>query len=485
MRCASFKAALLPRVALLPSSCGPAIGHNENGKTPFLSYRSHVFASKIVSAAPAVAALLAASLLFPALTQAQNGAAANPDFVQPGGTIPAGTRITVQNWQNYEQFMPDGMIALFQGGYYWKMPPDVEMEVGPSVIHPLPKTYLDATEKYASQVKLLELPDGRLLLNGYLGGTPFPNPADPHKGWKILANLWYRYMPHLLVDTYSTGCYVDSVGNISCDADEIVYRQLSFNTDPGIPVTIPGAEGKFYSQWAMTVEPEQQKYHASLIISYSNLSKPEDAFVFNPTLRRHQPISTLARCAPSAGSDATRDDSRFGFDADLTQMQVEYIGAKKILALVDADLPQGEFPAGYDMPLGWPTPTWGKWQVRDVDVISVSKIPSLAADYCYGKRVMYVDRAFSGAVWEDLYDSNMKPWKFVGLFLRTLNVPRVGPTNVTGSQVEAFWNIQNKHATFFGDPAGGRPFYVNDQAPEAYNDVGEYTTPSGLDEIMR
>jgi len=359
-----------------------------------------MFASKIISAAPAVAALLAAGLLFPALTQAQNGAAANPDSVQSGGTIPAGTRITVKNWQNYKQFMPDGMIALFQGAYYWKMPPDVEMEVGPIVIHPLPKTYLDATEKYASQVRLLELPDGRLLLNGYQGGTPFPNPADPHKGWKILANLWYRYMPHLLVDTYGTGCYVDSVGSISCDADEIVYRQLSFNTDLGIPVNIPDAEGKFYSQWAMTVEPEQQKYHASLIISYSNLSKPEDAYVFNPTLRRHQAVSTSARCAPSAGSDATRDDSRFGFDADLTQVQVEYIGTKKILALVDADLPQAEFPAGYDMPLGWPTPTWGKWQVRDVDVISVRKIRSLVADYCYGKRVMYVDRAFSGAVWE-------------------------------------------------------------------------------------
>ena len=134
-----------------------------------------MFASKIVSAAPAVAALLAASLLFPALTQAQNGAAANPDFVQPGGTIPAGTRITVQNWQNYEQFMPDGMIALFQGGYYWKMPPDVEMEVGPTVIHSLPQAYLDVTEKYASQIKLVELPDGRLLLNGYQGGTPTAN----------------------------------------------------------------------------------------------------------------------------------------------------------------------------------------------------------------------------------------------------------------------------------------------------------------------
>ena len=446
-----------------------------------------MLASNTVSAL-AVSALLAVCALFPAFTQAQNGPAANlgvAGSVPPPGTIPAGTRITVENWQNYKQFMPDGMIALFQGSHYWKMPPDVEMEVGPTVIHPLPKTYRDATDKYASQVKLVELPGGRLSLNGYQGGTPFPDPADPHRGWKILANLWYRYIPHLLVDTYGTGCYVDSFSSISCDADEIVYRQLSFNTDPGIPVNVPGSGGKFYSEWAMTLAPEQQKYHASLTMLYSNLSRPEDRYVFTPALRRHQTVSASARCAPSTGSDATPDDARFGFDSDLTQMQVEYIGAKKILALVDADLPQGKFPAGYDMPLGWPTPAWGKWQVRDVDVISVSKIPSLGPGYCYGKRVMYVDRAFSGAVWEDLYDSNMKPWKFVGLFLRTLNIPLVGPANVTGSQVEAFWDIQNKHATFFSDPAGGRPFYVNDQSPQGYSDVVKYTTPGGLDDIMR
>ncbi len=236
----------------------------------------------------AVSALLVFCPLFRALTQAQNGAAGNPGFadsVPPGGTIPAGTRITVNNWQKYKQFMPDGMVALFQRRYYWKMPSDVEMEVGPTVIHPLPKTYLAATEKYASQVTLLDLPDGRLSLSGYQGGTPFPNPAGPNKGWKILANLWYRYMPHLLVDTYGTACYADRFGSISCNADEIVYRQLSFNTDPGIPVNIPGAEGKFYSEWVMTVAPEQQKYHASLTMLYSNLSKPEDLYVFNPTLR--------------------------------------------------------------------------------------------------------------------------------------------------------------------------------------------------------
>src|ERR1700736_3553623 len=51
------------------------------------------------------------------------------------GTIPPGTKITMQNWQQFKQFMPVGMIALFEGKYYWKMPSDVEIDVGPTVNH--------------------------------------------------------------------------------------------------------------------------------------------------------------------------------------------------------------------------------------------------------------------------------------------------------------------------------------------------------------
>jgi hypothetical protein len=193
----------------------------------------------------------------------------------------------------------------------------------------------------------------------------------------------------------------------------------------------------------------------------------------------------MARCAQSGGSDATSDDYRFGFDSNLTQVQIQDLGEREILALVDADLPRIAFPGGYDMPLGWPKPSWGKWQVRGVDVISVSKIPPQAKGYCYGKHVMYVDRAFSAPLWEDLYDSDLKPWKFLGLFLHTIDVPGIGPVNASGSQVEAYWDIQNKHATFFSDPAMRQPFYVNEQAPKEFEDLPKYTTPSGLNEIMR
>ena len=82
--------------------------------------------------------------------------ASSPDPASSGAgsgdsTIQSGTIITMQNWQNYREFMPDGMAALFEGKYFWKMPADVSMEVGPTIIHSLPPSYLAAAEKYSGQ----------------------------------------------------------------------------------------------------------------------------------------------------------------------------------------------------------------------------------------------------------------------------------------------------------------------------------------------
>ena len=155
--------------------------------------------------------------------------------------------------------MPDGMVTLFEGRLPWKIPDDVAMPVGPTVIHPLPATYVAATAKLSSDTKLAELPDGGLTISGYQGGTPFPNPVEPHRGWKILANFWYRYIPHIVVNTPESrgfGCTLDSLGNTNCTKGLWVARQLSYNTDPGTPQTFPGASDKSSALRASRCDPD-------------------------------------------------------------------------------------------------------------------------------------------------------------------------------------------------------------------------------------
>jgi Protein of unknown function (DUF1329) len=421
----------------------------------------------------------------PSAALAQNTDGPKAGTIAAADTIPVGTAITTANWGSYRQFMPDGMIALFEGKYFWKMPADVRMEVGPTVIHPLPKNYLAATEKYAGGVKLVELPDGGLAMQNYRGGIPFPDPSDPHKGWKVLANVWYRYIPHLVVDTYGYGCAINGTGNINCQGYEAVKRQLSYSTDAGAPAENTGAGEVFFTEWYMTVDPEQDKYTTILTVDYADLARPEELYVFLPSLRRFQPLSTAARCAPSQGMDATPEDFHNGFDSNMTELQVDYVGHKKILALVDPAPPQEAFPKGYDMPLGWPIPSWGKWQLRDVDVTSIQKLPSKTAGYCYGPRVMYSDSHFNGILWEDLYDPQKRLWKIQAIFPLAVDVPGIGPVNTADSDVEELWDIQNNHSSIAAEPSPGRPFYVNEQAPSEFNDLRRFATPAGLNLIMR
>jgi hypothetical protein len=42
-----------------------------------------------------------------------------------------GTVINMQNWQNYKQYMPDGMQEMFKGTYFWKFPADFQIVIGP------------------------------------------------------------------------------------------------------------------------------------------------------------------------------------------------------------------------------------------------------------------------------------------------------------------------------------------------------------------
>jgi hypothetical protein len=103
-------------------------------------------------------------------------AAAAESGPAPTDTIPAGTVITGANWQRYSRFMPAGMQAIFAGDHFWRMPPDVQIEVGPAIPIALTSRYLEDTASYAKQVTLTHLPEGGYVPAGYVAGIPFPQP---------------------------------------------------------------------------------------------------------------------------------------------------------------------------------------------------------------------------------------------------------------------------------------------------------------------
>jgi hypothetical protein len=408
------------------------------------------------------------------------------------GDLPVGTKITMANWQQYQQFMPLGMIKLFEGHYYWKMPADVEMDVGPTHIGNLPKGWVEATEKYGAQTSVDVLPSGHYVIKNYQGGTPFPNPQEPNKGWKVLADVFFAYYPTLYVKTptnYGTVWSMDRLGNVAPSSIDVVYRWSDYVTD-GPQRTYNYAPGTWFTEWIMQETPEQARYTASLSLYYENQETHPypDIYAFVPALRRSLRLSATARCSPLLGWDWTYDDAKLnGFNGTTSIYTGDFLGDRKILNLTEFDGSQGgAIPGGWDMPLAFPKPSWGKWELRDTAIDDVHRIASEAPGYCYSSRILYADREFWTANWVDLYDSDRKLWKAIAFLQEVGDVPGMGHQWKDIAESMA-WDFQNTHATIwssYGNPTKTGA-YLGLNAPKEYLDGVKYGSPAGLMQILR
>ena len=97
---------------------------------------------------------------------------------------------------------------------------------------------MEATEKYGSQTSVEVLPNGHYVMQNYHGGTPFPNPQDPNKGWKILANVFWAYRARDLCE--QPGQLRLGLGDRplrQCQRDhlDVVYRWSDLHHRSGLP----------------------------------------------------------------------------------------------------------------------------------------------------------------------------------------------------------------------------------------------------------
>jgi Protein of unknown function (DUF1329) len=404
-------------------------------------------------------------------------------------SIPPGTTITMQNWQQYKQFMPGGMQALFSGNYVWKMPADVRIEVGPTSHHPLPQPYIQNTEKYSHLVKIRQLPSGGHTVDGYVAGMPFPNPAEPLKGYKILVNFWYRYIPYLYCSPYDHEYLVNGAQQVSTIRYEDVYRRLSHISDVGQPINDPRLKGIDHSHFLMTLEPEQDRYTSVLILYYADPTQPDGEFIFAPKLRRVLRGSSSSRCAPVSGTDFAPDDFS-AFSGGITRFQADLLREQRILALADSAPQLYGKPSNFYFPLFFPKPEIGKWEVRDAYVLDVRRVPSDRTGYCYGKQILYIDKDVYVIWWKDGYDTDLKLYKVEMADRIARPVPNEGIQYNGGNAIETMWDMDKHHLTAFVTATPeGKGVLSNDACRNVdgvnYDDVQRYSTPGGLSQVMR
>ncbi len=389
---------------------------------------------------------------------------------------------------SHSQYMPFGMRELFEGHHFWRMPLDIEIVVGPTIPEKLPARYIEATEKYSRNVQVIHLPTGRNDILNYVGGEPFPHPEEPDKGYKLLADLWFAYVPHLLVGTSRnplTICSQTSNGYFSCERLSYIFRQVAYNTDEETSAKELKGNNYWYTEWISVEEPEQLRYTTLLTLYPKDNQRPKELFTFIPSLRRWVRGSLTSRCSPVVGTDYVQDDfKRVGFNGGLGSFGAQFLEHRQILALTGDYPPLGaDFPANYYIPIGWPRPSWGNWQLRDVDVIDIRRVPTERAGYCYGKRIIYQDSQTHYALWEDAYDAAMRLWKTAFLAQRMVSSPSVG--NVPGAFTSTAWDFELHHMTNASTQSAGGDVLVDGEVPPEYRNDIAYSTPAGLAEIMK
>jgi Protein of unknown function (DUF1329) len=408
--------------------------------------------------------------------------------------LPVGTVITTQNWQQYKDYMPLWMQILFSGEYSYKLAPGQQVVVGPPTVKSLPKEYAKNTEKYSGQVGLKVQADRGTVIQNYTAGVPFPHPTNPNIADKILWNLWYRYLPRVEINKVINVLLIDKYHQVFPLVEFNDYMRLAHVSEPGLPIYTPEAKDIDIALYLEITEPEQSKYTVSLIIYFTDPTRIQEIWSFVPSLRRPLRLSASARCAPAAGSDATTEDQKSGFNMLLSETYGTLVAHKMTLISNSLNVP---YPTpidfadantlhvwGVDKGFAWP-PAPAKWDLGETWVVEGRRVTEKLPGYCYGNRRLYIDARDFHMSGEDLYDMGNKLWKIDILFSR-LHPNGYGDMYETGSgnYVADVVDLQNQHMTV-AEELNDHSSLANTDVDPALWSVARYGSPTGLLEIMK
>jgi hypothetical protein len=332
-------------------------------------------------------------------------AAAVVAFTGMGGAaawadVSPGDHITEQNIDKVKDLISPGLEWCIQHGFQLTIAEPKRIE--------WPKAYREATEKYASQVKISA--DG-LSLQNYVAGQPFPNldPKDPQMAMKLMWNYEYKFNPTDDLDLRNFDADTGSVANhgplsierhFLLDHLKVQFWNGRLYVDPKPDKPNPNG---YRSQQGLypILEPFDLKGVGALSQRYVDPGKQDDSWLYLPSLRRVRRLSTAQRSDALFGQD-TDVDSYYGYAGHIAWMNWKYLGERDLLGVFHAQ----HYPVKWNDKVDWAFDD--VWEKRRVHVIEgVSKLPQ----YAYGKRVIFIDKESMLVPYSDIYDRSGELWK--------------------------------------------------------------------------
>jgi hypothetical protein len=311
-----------------------------------------------------------------------------------------GDVIDAQNGSQYTSLLTPGMQWAVGRGWRLKLVEAKSIRA--------PRAYLEATERYAAQVRLGA---GGLSLENYVAGRPFPqiDTSDPDAVKKIMWNYYYNFnvIDDVVYRNFEprTGTIADD-GHLQVERAYVVdgYRKLNYNgrlyVDP--KPELPNPEGvRFKEAVHPILQPYDLKGVGFLAYRYHDPGKQDDSWLYLPQLRRVRRMSTAQRSDALFGQD-TDADAFGGYNGHIAWMDFHLLGEQVVLMPMHTT----HCPAKWQDPEDWAFED--VWEPRKVWVVEArSKFPQ----YAYSKRVLYIDREAYVIPLSDSYDRAGQLWK--------------------------------------------------------------------------
>lgn len=361
-----------------------------------------------------------------------------------------GTVISKANVAQFKDALDAGTLKHIQDGW-------VDISVGATSSFELHKSYVEATRKYASNVKLGAKP-GEIF--GFMAGRPFPaepDAKDPRAGEKLAWNFKYGLSSG---DGSVISPFYWKFRNLESGKEErnikFAFHFMNYKhriSQTPVPEVKPNPSNLFRAIYVRVDEPQDVKDTQLLIQRYDDDLKQDDAYLYLGFQRRVRRLSTGQTTDAFLGSDVMIEDFE-GYNGRISDMKWTYKGTVNILMpyFNHKDLKLSD---EYKEADGYKYVAYGgkggcfpniTWQLRKVYV--VESVP-VDGNHPVSKRVHYMDAQTASISRTLVYDRKGDLWK---TFLVGVTHPDHHLAKNKGSDVAIFdafsmIDVQAKHCT--------------------------------------
>jgi hypothetical protein len=181
--------------------------------------------------------------------------------------------------------------------------------------------------------------------------------------------------------------------------------------------------------------PRDTSGTTTLEIRYASPGREDDLYIYVPSIRRVRRAPPIQRCATIAPSEFNFDDIN-SFGGKITDFNYRVLGRFKMLAnFAQEQIPFVRKPGDY-------LPTGEAWSV--VESYGLEIVPK-DRNYCYPKKIIYIDPLNYEAYWTMIWDGAGTYWKEQFAFRRPVKLPDGQEVSSVGTVVIS--NIKNGRST--------------------------------------